>query len=179
MKLTDQLFKRKLDEAEKEFTFTEFLNLVDRCMCAIRCTYSCWHDPDLMFVQTDCLLDIARINIYASHGQQSLCATRRDKPKQATTQLMTIVCILTLFLLTATQASWRHTCVRKRSKRMCSAAGDHRKRPQVLDPTRSKDSKEPWCDGGNGGNTKNIILGECISKGTVLVTDIARRQLVS
>jgi len=29
MKLTDQLFKRKLDEAEKEFTFTEFLNLVD------------------------------------------------------------------------------------------------------------------------------------------------------
>ena len=30
MKLTDQLFKRKLDEAEKEFTFTEFLNLVDR-----------------------------------------------------------------------------------------------------------------------------------------------------
>ena len=29
MKLSDQLFKRKVDEAEKEFTFTEFLNLVD------------------------------------------------------------------------------------------------------------------------------------------------------
>ncbi len=30
MKLTDVLFKRKSDEPEKEFTFTEFLNLVDR-----------------------------------------------------------------------------------------------------------------------------------------------------
>jgi hypothetical protein len=29
MKLSDQLFKRKVDEAEKEFSFTEFLNLVD------------------------------------------------------------------------------------------------------------------------------------------------------
>jgi hypothetical protein len=29
MKLSDQLFKRNLNEAEKEFTFTEFLNLVD------------------------------------------------------------------------------------------------------------------------------------------------------
>ena len=39
MKLTDQLFKRKLDEAEKEFTFTEFLNLVDRCVhsLVLRC----------------------------------------------------------------------------------------------------------------------------------------------
>ena len=30
MKLTDVLFKRKSDEPEKEFTYTEFLNLVDR-----------------------------------------------------------------------------------------------------------------------------------------------------
>lgn len=36
MKLTDVLFKRKSDEPEKEFTFTEFLNLVDRYLkCAL------------------------------------------------------------------------------------------------------------------------------------------------